>query len=76
MESDIVRVVSLNKTEISDIQGPDTLMRLQKESTQVSLRRQTWVESFDYRNILEVTIAPNYKGDCLQNTSKPHSYHL
>ena len=25
---------------------------------------------------LNVPIAPNYKGVCLQNTSKPHSYHL
>ena len=24
----------------------------------------------------KVPIAPNYKGVCLQNTSKPHSYHL
>ena len=25
---------------------------------------------------LKVPIAPNHKGVCLQNTSKPHSYHL
>ena len=25
---------------------------------------------------LKVPIAPNYKGVCLQNTSKSHSYHL
>ena len=25
---------------------------------------------------IKVPIAPNYKGVCLQNTSKPHSYHL
>ena len=25
---------------------------------------------------VKVPIAPNYKGVCLQNTSKPHSYHL
>ena len=25
---------------------------------------------------LKVPIAPNYKGVCLQNTSKAHSYHL
>ena len=24
----------------------------------------------------KVPIAPNYKGVCLPNTSKPHSYHL
>ena len=25
---------------------------------------------------IKVPIAPNYKDVCLQNTSKPHSYHL
>ena len=25
---------------------------------------------------VKVPIAPNYRGVCLQNTSKPHSYHL
>ena len=25
---------------------------------------------------IKVPIAPNYKGVCLQNRSKPHSYHL
>ena len=25
---------------------------------------------------IKVPVAPNYKGVCLQNTSKPHSYHL
>ena len=31
----------------------------------------------DYKmKVLKVPIAPNYKGVCLQNTSKPHSYHL
>ena len=27
-------------------------------------------------NLIKVPIAPNYNGVCLQNTSKPHSYHL
>ena len=25
---------------------------------------------------IKVPIAPNWKGPCLQNKSKPHSYHL
>ena len=25
---------------------------------------------------IKVPVAPNYEGVCLQNTSKPHSYHL
>ena len=28
------------------------------------------------KNILKVSIAANQKDVCLQNTSKPHSYHL
>ena len=29
-----------------------------------------------WTNLIKVPIAPNYKGVCLQNTSKPHSYNL
>ena len=25
---------------------------------------------------IKAPVVPNYKGVCLQNTSKPHSYHL
>ena len=26
--------------------------------------------------VLKIPIVPNYRGVCLHNTSKPHSYHL
>ena len=29
-----------------------------------------------FKPVLKVPIAPSYKGICLQNTSKPHPYHL
>ena len=29
-----------------------------------------------FTTTVKVPVAPNYKGVCLQNTSKPHSYHL
>ena len=39
-----------------------------------------WTHRFTYKrysdSVVKVPIAPNYKGVCLQNTSKPHSYHL
>ena len=30
----------------------------------------------EHNTFIKVPIAANWKGVCLQNTSKPHSYHL
>ena len=43
------------------------------------MNRRLFVISKSSKNrnmFIKVPIAPNYKGVCLQNTSKPQSYHL
>ena len=49
-------------------------IRLRKHSS--TRNALNYVKTIHFLQYLKVPIAPNYKGVCLQHTSKPHSCHF